>query len=142
MSKLRTYSELMALSSFESRFDYVALFGQVGSSTFGFDRYLNQQFYTSREWRNFRDYIITRDCGCDLAIKDLPIVGTAIVHHMNPLTVDQVEHSNPCIMDPELVILVSDATHRAIHYGYTARTDPRQRTWQERRPNDTVPWKR
>ena len=142
MSKLRTYSELMALGSFESRFDYVALFGQVGATTFGFDRYLNQQFYTSKEWRNFRDYIITRDCGCDLAIKGLDIVGTAIVHHMNPLTVEQIANNEPCIMDPELVILVSDATHRAIHYGYTAHTDPKHRIWSPRSPNDTVPWKR
>lgn len=139
----RTYAELLSYQTFEERFDYLSLVGTVGVETFGFNRYLNQQMYTSKEWRDIKSYVITRDLGCDLAIPDRLIVGEPIiVHHMNPVTLDQLESSDPEVFDPEFLIATSSATHRAIHYGYTVSTDPHNRDWRPRTPSDTSPWRK
>ena len=135
----RTYKELTRLSSFRDRFEYLQLHGRVGKDTFGSERYLNQVLYTSPEWRRFRRDIIIRDNGCDLGDPQRPIkYEKIIVHHINPITVTDVENRNPIIFDPENVICVSHNTHEAIHYGDASllAQDPIQR-----RPNDTCPWK-
>lgn len=133
-----TYHELIQLKTFEERFEYLKLCGQVGRETFGFDRYLNQQFYRSKEWRQFRSRIITRDEGLDLGLDGFPILGSPIVHHLNPLTPEDVENSTDALFDPNNVILVSHNTHEAIHYG-DANLLPKAPI--ERRPNDTIPWR-
>lgn len=134
----RTYSELMSLSDFYERFEYVKLFGKVSERTFGADRYLNQGFYRSKEWKRVRDFVITRDMGYDLACPDRPIGGLIIVHHMNPVSLEQIEHGDKSIIDPEFLISVSHYTHNAIHYGYDNQLP---RTYVERKPFDTCPWK-
>lgn len=137
-SIIRTYSELMTLDTFEERFKYLQLNGQVGSETFGFDRYINQHFYNSYEWRNFRRHIITRDLGCDLGIEDLEIQGIIIIHHMIPITVDDILQRSDFLMNPEYVICTSDNTHKAIHYGDESLL---VQPIIERCANDTCPWK-
>jgi hypothetical protein len=117
MSRIRLYSELRLLETFEERFDYLELKGSVGESTFGFDRWLNQRFYTSREWRWARSFVISRDNGCDLGIPGYEIHSGGIVHHMNPVSADDIIHGNEDILDPEYLIFVSLNTHNAIHYG-------------------------
>lgn len=112
----RTYAELSRLHTFESRFDYLRLHGEVGRSTFGFDRYINQQFYRSREWKRSRDYVITRDDGCDLGISGYEIHGELLVHHINPIVADDIIHAEEWIFDPEYLITTTHATHNAIHY--------------------------
>lgn len=136
--KRLSYRELIQLKSFEERFEYLKLHGQVGRETFGFDRYLNQQFYRSKEWRQFRSLIITREEGLDLGLVGFPILGSPIVHHLNPLTPEDVENSTDVLFDPNNVILVSHNTHEAIHYG-DANLLPKAPI--ERRPNDTIPWR-
>jgi len=133
----RTYSELMQLTSFEDRFDYLSIKGVVGESTFGFERHLNQKFYTSREWRLTRDAVITRDYGCDLAIPGFEIYDRILIHHMNPITPDDIVHGNVDILDPEYLISVTHRTHNAIHYG-----DKHMLALPviERRPGDTRLW--
>lgn len=133
----RTYSELLQLSSFEDRFDYLKLRGVVGESTFGFERHLNQKFYTSREWRRTRDEVITRDYGRDLALPGFEIHGRVLIHHMNPITPDDIAHGNQAILDPEYLISVTHNTHNAIHYG-----DKHLLALPvvERRPGDTRLW--
>ena len=113
----KTYSELIRFSSFKDRFDYLKLNGSVGAETFGYDRYLNQALYRSYEWRNFRRDIIVRDRGCDLGIDGFDIKSRLIVHHINPITLEQIENRDPMIFDPNNVICVSHNTHEAIHYG-------------------------
>lgn len=114
---MKRYSDLIRLKSFDERFNYLRLGGGVGYETFGPNRNLNQRFYTSVEWRKFRDYIISRDMGCDLALPGFDISDRPIIHHINPIDVsDIIEHSN-ALFDPENVILVSHPTHNAIHYG-------------------------
>jgi hypothetical protein len=115
--KTRRYSELRHLSTFEERFEYLSLRGVVGESTFGFDRWLNQQFYKSREWRDARTFVIARDNGCDLGVSGFDIFRNPLVHHMNPLTTDDIQHGESWIIDPEFLITVSHKTHNAIHYG-------------------------
>lgn len=137
MSRIRTYSELRRLETFEGRFDYLELKGSVGQSTFGFDRWLNQRFYTSREWRWARNFVISRDNGCDLGVPGYEIHSGAMVHHMNPMSVDDITHGNEDILDPEYLILVSLNTHNAIHYG---GRDLLPRGPVERRPGDTALW--
>lgn len=135
----RTYKELVRFGTFEERFEYLKLSGMVGQATFGSDRYLNQVLYKSPEWRSFRNGIIIRDNGCDLAFAGRDIYGDRIIiHHINPLTVEDVENRSPVIFDPENVVCVSDKTHRAIHYGDESLLphDPITRM-----PNDTCPWK-
>lgn len=136
--KIRTFSELRRLKTFEERYRYLRLTGVVGDSTFGFDRYLNQILYTSRRWQRTRDGIIIRDQGCDLGVKDYEIYGRIIIHHMNPITMEDLEVNDDKIFDPEFLICTSPNTHNAIHYGSESLL-PRQPI--ERRPNDTCPWR-
>jgi hypothetical protein len=137
ISMIRTYSELVRLRSFEERFEYLSLKGEVGVSTFGFDRYLNQQFYTSREWRRTRNIIISRDNGCDLGVEGHEIFDRLIIHHMNPLNIDDIVRGRPSAIDPAFLITTTHRTHNAIHFG-----DERQlpRPFVERRPGDTKVW--
>lgn len=136
---IRTYSELIALPTYKERFDYLKLIGQVGNETFGFDRYLNQSFYKSQEWRRLRREIIIRDNCCDLAHEDYSISNQLImIHHMNPITQDDIVNRMKYIMEPEFLITTVFNTHNAIHYGDESLLilDP-----VERKPNDTCPWK-
>lgn len=133
----RTYSELRRIDAFEERYRYLALHGVVGDTTFGFDRYLNQAFYRSTQWRRMRDQIIVRDNGCDLGDPDHPIYGRVIIHHMNPITVNEVVNGEERILDPEFLICVSHKTHMAIHYGDESLL-PQE--FIERRPGDTTLW--
>lgn len=135
---IRTYSELIRIDSFVERFEYLKLSGQVGVDTFGFDRYLNQSFYHSSEWRSIRDYVIARDLGCDLGMEGYEIHGRIYIHHMNPITQKDIVHSNAEIIDPEFLVCTTHDTHNAMHYGDASLliTGP-----IERRPNDTCPWK-
>lgn len=134
----RSYRELLQLSTFEERYKYLRLNGRVGIETFGFDRWLNQRLYKSLEWRNLRNKIIVRDEGCDLGILSMPCFGRAIVHHMNPVTEEELRHSDESIFDTDNLILCSLQTHNAIHYGDESKL---RRDFMERRPNDTCLWK-
>jgi hypothetical protein len=134
---IRTYSQLKSLSTFEDRYEYLNLKGVVGEETFGFERYMNQQFYRSKEWRDLRHHIIARDEGCDLGIPGYEIFVRPIVHHMNPMTSTDLIHGNDDILNPEYLILVTHQTHNAIHYGDTAQL---ARPLAERRPGDTRLW--
>ena len=135
----KTYSELIKLPTFEERFKYLKLDGFVGEDTFGFDRYINQTFYRSAEWRKMRDAIIIRDNGCDLGIEDRKIFGNVIIHHMNPITANDISDVTRFLMDPEYLICVSAKTHNAIHYSDESilMLDP-----VDRKPNDTCPWRK
>lgn len=136
---IRTYSELITLPTFEERFIYLQLGGKVGEDTFGHDRYLNQMFYTSDEWRRIRRDVIVRDNGCDLGIQDREIHGLIIIHHMNPITIEDIINRSEFLLNPEYLISTVKNTHDAIHFSdeRILITDP-----IERRPNDTCPWKR
>lgn len=136
---MRTYTELMRYLTFQERFEYLKLSGEVGRETFGFERYLNQQLYRSSEWKKVRDQVIIRDLGCDLADPNYPIGSRVIIHHMNPITPLQIEHSDPVIFDLEYLITISHNTHNAIHYG---DADLLFKAPVERRPNDTCPWRK
>lgn len=137
-SILRSYSELSLLPSFKDRFEYLRLDGVVGKDTFGFDRYLNQQFYTSREWKRVRDQVIIRDNGCDLGVDGYFIRGKVYIHHMNPVNADDILRHSTILLDPEYLICVSHETHNAIHYGDYSLLSKEP---VERKPNDTCPWK-
>lgn len=137
---IRTYTELIQIPTFEERFEYLKLRGAVGNDTFGYDRYLNQNFYKSSNWRAIRHKIILRDMGCDLAMEGHEIYGKVIIHHMNPITKSDIEESSIYLMNPEYLICVSNDTHQAIHYG--DRNLLRENTFVERYPNDTSPWKK
>jgi hypothetical protein len=117
MSRIRTYSELRRLETFEQRFQYLKLKGIVGAATFGFDRWMNQGFYKSREWEAARNYVIVRDNGCDLGVPGYEIVTGLLVHHMNPMSSDDIKHGEEWIIDPNFLITTSLQTHNAIHYG-------------------------
>lgn len=134
---IRTYSELIEYETLEERYHYLALRGNVANPTFGFDRWMNQDFYRSREWKAMRDLVIVRDEGCDLAVPGYEIHSQIYIHHMNPMTVDDVRHGNPAILDPEYLITTTHRTHNAIHFG-DERQLPRQLV--ERRPGDTKLW--
>lgn len=134
---MKTYQEMMTYPTFEERFEYLKLNGRVGSDTFGFDRYLNQVLYQSPEWRRVRDCIILRDNGCDLGHPDYPIGGRVIIHHMNPLTPEDIVEKNPIIFDENMLICVSHNTHNAIHYG-DSNLLPKKPI--ERTPGDTYLW--
>jgi len=136
---IRTYSEMIALPTFKDRYEYLKLSGSVGAETFGFDRWLNQVFYNSRTWRDVRNKVILRDDGCDLGIYDRPILGRVYIHHMNPITAQDINDRNPDIFNPEYLICVSHETHNAIHYGDESQI--LENNFVERRPNDTCPWK-
>ena|SRR5215211_1375409 len=115
--RTRTFSELSSLPTFEDRFRYLALHGQVGSSTFGFDRWVNQQFYRSRQWRQIRSHVIVRDRGCDLGVEGYDIHARIVIHHMNPMELIDIVHGVEDIIDPEFLITTTHKTHNAIHYG-------------------------
>lgn len=134
---IRTYREYRRLKTYEDRFRYLALRGNVGEATFGFDRWMNQEFYRSTEWRHIRHAVIVRDNGCDLGIEGYEIHNRIIIHHMNPLTVEDVEEGGPEILDPEFLITTTHLTHNAIHYG-DERLLPRPLV--ERRAGDTKLW--
>lgn len=135
---IRTYSELILLPTFLERFEYLKLEGQVGRETFGFERYLNQKFYHSGEWRSIRDAIITRDLGCDLASEGYEIHGRIYIHHMNPIEIRDIRDATEYLVNPEFLICTTHDTHNAIHYGDSDLlvTEP-----VERKPYDTCPWK-
>jgi len=134
----RSYSELITLPTFEERYEFLRMKAMVGAATFGFDRYLNQVFYRSRLWRNLRHEIIVRDNGCDLAVPGYEIHSMIAVHHINPLTPEDVENFTDNMVDPEGLISTSHETHMAIHY---ARANPLPRLLVERRPGDQIPWR-
>lgn len=135
---IRTYSELITLPTFEERFNYLKLKGQVGKDTFGFDRWLNQIFYRDPEWKSVRDYVIVRDNGCDLGIDGYEINGRILVHHMNPISKEDILERSKYLLDPEFLISTVHNTHNAIHYG---DEDLLIKTPIERTKNDTCPWK-
>lgn len=135
---IRTYTELSRLDAFEERYEYLRLRGEVGQITFGWERYLNQILYHSKKWRRIRDEVIIRDNGCDLGHEDWQIRGRIIVHHLNPLTPEEVEDDADTIYDPEFLICTSELTHNAIHYG-DVNLLPKLPV--ERKPGDTCPWK-
>lgn len=139
LTSIKTYSEMLHHDSFKDRFEYLALRGRVGQATFGFERWMNQDFYRSREWRSLREQIILRDNGCDLGHEDNPIVGQALIHHIVPMTPEDFDTGNPLIVDPNNLITTTHATHNAIHYGNASLL---REEWVERRPGDTLPWAR
>lgn len=139
MTNIRTYSELITLPTFEERFRYLKLDGKVGKETFGFKRWLNQEFYHSIEWLSFRDKIIIRDGGCDLGVPGYDIHGSVLIHHINPITYEDIRRRNPCIFDPENVICTMLKTHNAIHYGDESLLNIAP---IERSHNDTCPWRK
>ena len=135
----KSYSELIRFPTFEERFRYLKLDGSVGKETFGHSRWLNQEFYHSAQWRRFRDTIIIRDNGCDLGVEGYEVNGPIIIHHINPITIDDIVNMCHCVFDPENAICVRPRTHNAIHYGDESQllTAP-----IERRAGDTCPWRR
>lgn len=135
---IRTYTELMKLETFEERYEYLKLGGVVGEETFGFDRYINQMLYKKPEWISVRNQVITRDMGCDLGVQDYEIVGKVIVHHMNPITVDDILNRLDYVLNPEYLISSSMMTHNAIHYG---SEDLLPKGPIIRSKNDTCPWR-
>ena len=135
---IKTYSELITLPTFEERYRYLRLSGFVGEETFGFDRYLNQVFYRSQKWKSIRDKVIIRDNGCDLGVEGYEIYGKIIIHHMNPIALNDIEHNTDILLNPEYLISTTHNTHNAIHYGDESLLiqAPVVRT-----KNDTCPWK-
>jgi hypothetical protein len=140
MNKLRCYSDLIQYSTFEDRLHYLELHGVVGEDTFGFDRYINQKFYKSPEWRRVRDFVIVRDNGCDLGVKGYDIGDRIIVHHMNPLTLDDISNSSDFLLNPEYLICVSKDTHDIIHYGFSSDRYSKSKEPVDRKPGDTKLW--
>ena len=139
MTNIKTYSELITLPTFIERYNYLRLGGRIGEDTFGFDRYMNQKFYRSAEWKRVRDYVIVRDAGCDLGIEDREIMGKILIHHMNPIRPKDIYYGTDFLLNPEYLICVCHNTHNAIHYGDDSLliTEPIERT-----KYDTCPWKR
>ena len=138
MDGIKTYTELSAIDSFIDRYRYLRLGGHVGEDTFGFDRYLNQIFYRSPEWKSVRDHVILRDNGCDLGVVGREIFGKILIHHMNPIARRDIFDRSDFLLNPEYLICVSHATHNAIHYG---NEDLLPEILLPRRKNDTCPWK-
>lgn len=135
---IRTYTDLIAIPTFVERFEYLKLMGSVGADTFGYDRYLNQIFYTTCEWRHLRDQVILRDMGRDLAMEGYEIHGKIYIHHLNPISKDDIIERSEYLMNPEFLVCTSFETHNAIHYG---NADNLRSVPIERRANDTCPWK-
>jgi hypothetical protein len=133
----RTYSELSELATFEERFEYLSLNGEVGHETFGFNRWVNQRFYTSREWRRLREVVIVRDESCDLGVEGYDIHVDLVVHHMNPLTEEDIIQGTPHALDPEFLICTTHKTHNAIHYGDASIL---AKPYTARQPGDTKLW--
>lgn len=138
LMKIRTYSELVTLPTFEERYEYLKLAGRVGEDTFGFDRYLNQVFYRSKEWKSIRDHVILRDHGCDLGIEGREIYGRILIHHMNPITKEDVLQRSDLLLNPEYLISTVKQTHDAIHYGDSKLLIKEP---VERSKHDTCPWR-
>jgi hypothetical protein len=134
---IRTYSELAKLKTFYERYEYLKLTNVVGDKTFGYDRYLNQALYHSTMWRSLRDTIIIRDEGCDLGVPGYEITDMIVIHHMNPITPEQLEHGDPVVFDPRGLICTSHRTHQAIHYGDKSLLP---KPIVERKPGDTTLW--
>lgn len=134
---IRSYLELAKLETFEERYRYLALRGDVGSSTFGFDRYLNQRFYTSKQWRDMRHFVIARDNGCDLGIEGREIWDKIVIHHMNPMEVEDLLHGAESVLDPDNLITTTHRTHNAIHFGDEGLL---QKLYVARVPGDTKLW--
>ena len=139
MTTIRTYQELVKLKTFKERYNDLKLGGKVGEETFGFDRYLNQKFYRSAEWKRIRDQVILRDNACDLGMADREINSRIIIHHMNPLTKYDVINQTEFLLNPDYMICVTKRTHDAIHYG---DEDILFGEFIERSKNDTCPWRR
>lgn len=137
-----TYKELIRLPTFEERLSYLMLHGRVGAETFGFDRWMNQHFYTSEEWKKLRREIIIRDNGCDLGIDGYDIQGSILVHHMNPIVADDIVNCTPFLLNPDFLISTSFNTHQAIHYSNLEMLNVAPIYPVERKPNDTCPWKK
>ena len=135
---IRTYSELITIPTFEERYKYLKIGGKVGEETFGFERYLNQEFYKSHEWQSIRRQVIVRDLGCDLGIEGREIHGKIIVHHMNRITIDDIVSASDFLLNPEYLICTLKSTHDAIHYGDESLLI---KAPVERTKNDTCPWK-
>lgn len=135
---IRTYSDLSRLNTFEDRYQYLKLNGVVGEETFGFDRFINQNFYKSPEWKTVRDFVIVRDNGCDLGIEGYEIRGKIFIHHMNPILPKDIETRSEFLLDPEYLISTTHPTHNAIHYGDESLLI---QTPIERSKNDTCPWR-
>jgi hypothetical protein len=133
----RSYTELSRLHTFEDRFDYLSLRGRVGEATFGYDRYINQEFYRSTQWRQTRDRVIARDEGCDMGVGGYEIYDKILIHHMNPMQMNDIVNASSAILDPEFLIAVTHRTHQAIHYG--DRSMIRQ-PLVARKPGDTKLW--
>lgn len=136
---IKSYSAVMLLPTLEERFEYLKLKGKVGAETFGYDRYLNQVLYHDPEWRHIRNDVIIRDNGCDLGVDGHEIHGRILIHHINPITIDDVKFRRYCVFDLDNLICTSHNTHNAIHYG-DANLLPKNPI--ERKPNDTCPWRR
>ena len=136
---MRTYSELIKLLTLAERFEYLKLGGVIGEDTFGFERYLNQNFYRSAVWKKIRNEVIIRDNGCEMGLEDYPISGRIIIHHMNPVDSDDIIHQRDILLNPEFLICVGNQTHNAIHYG---SIDLLPQDPIERKLNDTCPWKK
>lgn len=136
---IRTYSDLLKIKDFMGRFEYLALNGTVAEETFGFDRYLNQKFYRSPEWKSIRSKIIVRDNGNDLGVPGHEIFDHIFIHHMNPLKIDDLINSTDYLLNPEYLICVSRTTHNAIHFGDKSLLPSNELV--ERKPNDTCPWR-
>ena len=135
---IKTYSELSRLTTFEERYNYLRLNGAVGQDTFGFDRYLNQVFYRSQKWKSIRDAVIVRDNGCDLGVEGYAIHGKVIIHHMNPITMEDIEKESDFLLNPEFLIATTHNTHNAIHYGDESLLPQLP---IERMRFDTCPWR-
>lgn len=135
---IKTYSELQNYRTLKDRFEYLHLTGVVGETTFGFDRYINQMFYKSLDWKRARDAVIIRDEGCDMGLHGYEIIGRVTVHHMNPIKMEDIERDSSVICNPEYLVCVSYNTHLAIHYGNISLLPELP---IERRPNDTIPWR-
>lgn len=137
-TSIKTYSELITLPTFEERFQYLRLNGSVGKETFGFDRYLNQILYHSKEWKSVRDFVIIRDNGCDLGVEGYEIHGRIYIHHMNPILVQDIVAANEFVLNPDYLISTTHNTHNAIHYGDESLLVSAP---IERSKNDTCPWR-
>ena len=137
MTKIKTYSELILFRTIEERFEYLKLSGSVGKKSWGWDRYFAQRFYWTPEWKSVRNQVIARDMGCDLAVAGFEIHSNVLVHHMNPIWIDDIRTKNPDVLDPEFLITTADRPHRAIHYG-NANLLPQVPV--DRRPGDTRLW--
>ena len=136
-TRIRTYSEMVELETFDERFEYLKLSGGVGASTFGFDRYINQEFYRSPEWERVRRHVILRDDGCDLGVEGYEIRVKPLIHHMNPMTAEDVIHREDWILDPEFLVLTCHRTHNNIHFG---AKNPYPKVVADRSPRDTRLW--